>query len=593
MTDFELGNRKYVIIGVVVVIVLIYVIRLLGLQVFSSDYKKYADSNALLYKNEFPSRGVIKDRNNHLMVYNQLTYDLMVVVNEIKPGMDTIDFCRCIGITKQEFIERMDNIKDVSKNPNYSRFSQQLFLPQLTMREFNVLHEKMFRFPGFHVQKRSIRQYHYPYAAHVLGEVAQVSPMDIEEDDYYQSGDYIGKIGVERSYEEYLRGEKGVHIMLRDARGRIQGSYKNGALDKKPRPGRNLTLGLDIELQKLGETLMKGRKGSIVAIEPSTGEILCMVSAPSYDPRLLVGRNRGKNHLKMQEDENRPLLNRAITGLYPPGSTFKPAQGLVFLNEGITNAGTAYPCHGGFLHKGLKVGCHYHPSPLTMEPALATSCNGFFCWGLYYMMSNRTKYKTIDEAMNKWRDYMVSMGFGYKLGVDLPGEKRGLIPNAEFYNKAYSGFWSGLTVISISIGQGEVLLTPLQIANQAATIANRGYYYIPHVVKEVQGLPLDTIYTKQHHTMVKPRYYDYVIRGMRQAVTGGTCTAANIPGLSVCGKTGTVQNRGSDHSVFMGFAPMRNPKIAIAVYVENGGFGASSAVPIAAQMFQGFFNNNK
>lgn len=593
MTDFELGNRKYVIIGVVVVIVLIYVIRLLGLQVFSSDYKKYADSNALLYKNEFPSRGVIKDRNNHLMVYNQLTYDLMVVVNEIKPGMDTLDFCRCIGITKQEFIERMDNIKDVSKNPNYSRFSQQLFLPQLTMREFNVLHEKMFRFPGFHVQKRSIRQYHYPYAAHVLGEVAQVSPMDIEEDDYYQSGDYIGKIGVERSYEEYLRGEKGVHIMLRDARGRIQGSYKNGALDKKPRPGRNLTLGLDIELQKLGETLMKGRKGSIVAIEPSTGEILCMVSAPSYDPRLLVGRNRGKNHLKMQEDENRPLLNRAITGLYPPGSTFKPAQGLVFLNEGITNAGTAYPCHGGFLHKGLKVGCHYHPSPLTMEPALATSCNGFFCWGLYYMMSNRTKYKTIDEAMNKWRDYMVSMGFGYKLGVDLPGEKRGLIPNAEFYNKAYSGFWSGLTVISISIGQGEVLLTPLQIANQAATIANRGYYYIPHVVKEVQGLPLDTIYTEQHHTMVKPRYYDYVIRGMRQAVTGGTCTAANIPGLSVCGKTGTVQNRGSDHSVFMGFAPMRNPKIAIAVYVENGGFGASSAVPIAAQMFQGFFNNNK
>ena len=246
MTDFELGNRKYVIIGVVVVIVLIYVIRLLGLQVFSSDYKKYADSNALLYKNEFPSRGVIKDRNNHLMVYNQLTYDLMVVVNEIKPGMDTIDFCRCIGITKQEFIERMDNIKDVSKNPNYSRFSQQLFLPQLTMREFNVLHEKMFRFPGFHVQKRSIRQYHYPYAAHVLGEVAQVSPMDLEEDDYYQSGDYIGKIGVERSYEEYLRGEKGVHIMLRDARGRIQGSYKNGALDKKPRPGRNLTLGFDI-----------------------------------------------------------------------------------------------------------------------------------------------------------------------------------------------------------------------------------------------------------------------------------------------------------------------------------------------------------
>ncbi|MDO5446146.1 MAG: penicillin-binding protein 2 [Prevotellaceae bacterium] len=593
MTDFEFGNRKYVIIGVAVAIVLIYLIRLFGLQIASSDYKKNADSNAFLRKNEFPSRGVIKDRNNKLMVYNQLTYDLMVVTNEMRPSMDTTDFCRCIGISKDEFIERMDNIKNPDKNPSYSRFSQQLFLPQLTMREFNVLHEKMFRFPGFYVQKRAIRQYHYPYAAHVLGEVAQVSPSDIEEDDYYQPGDYIGKIGVERYYEEYLRGEKGVHVMLRDARGRIQGSYKNGAMDKQPRPGRNLTLGLDIELQKLGEKLMRGRKGSIVAIEPSTGEILCMVSAPSYDPRLLVGRNRGKNHMKLQENESRPLLNRAITGLYPPGSTFKPAQGLVFLQEGISNAGTAYPCHGGFVHKGLKVGCHYHNSPLTIGPALATSCNGFFCWGLYYMMSNRRKYRTIDEAMNKWRDYMVSMGFGYKLGVDLPGEKRGLIPNAEFYNKAYSGRWNGLTIISISIGQGEVLLTPLQIANQAATIANRGFYYIPHVVKEVQGLPLDTIYTERHYTMAKSRYYDYIVQGMRSAVVGGTCSAANIPGLSICGKTGTVQNRGSDHSVFMGFAPMRNPKIAIAVYVENGGFGAASAVPIAGQMFRGFFNSKK
>lgn len=593
MTDFELAKRRFVIIGVAFAIVLIYTIRLFGLQIINNDYKKNADSNALMRKNEFPSRGVIKDRNNKLLVYNQLTYDLMVIVNETKADMDTTEFCRCLSISKQEFIDRMENIKDVNKNPSYSRFSQQLFIPQLTLREFNVLHEKMFRFPGFYVQKRAIRQYQYPYAAHVLGEVAQVSPSDIEEDDYYQSGDYIGKVGVEKSYEEYLRGEKGVHVLLRDARGRIQGSYKNGAEDKQPRPGRNLTLGLDIELQALGEKLMKGRKGSIVAIEPSTGEILCLVSAPTYDPRLLVGRDRGKHHQALQEDEDRPLFNRAITAMYPPGSTFKPAQGLVFMQEGISNAGTAYPCHGGFINKGLKVGCHYHPSPLTIEPALATSCNGFFCWGLYYMLSNRTKYKTIEDAMNKWRDYMVSMGFGYKLGVDLPGEKRGLIPNAEFYDKAYSGFWGALTVISIAIGQGEVLLTPMQIANQAATIANRGYYYIPHIVKDMQGLPIDTIYKEKHYSMAQSKYYEYIVRGMRQAVTGGTCKAANIPGISVCGKTGTVQNRGSDHSVFMGFAPMRNPKIAIAVYVENGGFGASSAVPIGSQLLQGFFSKSK
>lgn len=590
MNELDLRNRKNVFLAITAIVVAIYIIRLFVLQIASNDYKHYAENNALLHKNEFPARGVIKDRNNKLLVYNQITYDLMVIMNETSKGLDTIDFCRCLGITKVEFKKRMERIKDPQINTNYSRFTQQLFLPQLTLGEFNIIQEKLFRFPGFYIRKRAQRQYIYPCGAHVLGEVAEVSQSDIEEDDYYQSGDYIGKMGVERSYEEYLRGEKGVNILLRDARGRVQGSYKNGAYDKKPRPGRNLILTIDIELQKLGEKLMDGRRGSIVAIEPSTGEVLCLVSSPSYNPSALVGRNRGKNHLALQNDSRRPLLNRAIMGMYPPGSTFKPAQGLTFLQEHITNGGTAYPCHGGFLRKGLRVGCHYHNSPLTIEPALATSCNGFFCWGLYYMMSNRTKYKSVQDAMSKWRDYMVSMGFGYKLGIDLPGEKRGLIPNAEFYDKAYSGHWNALTIISIGIGQGEVLLTPLQIANQAATIANRGYYYIPHVVKEVQGLPLDSIYTERHHTMVQSRYYDYVVRGMRSAVVGGTCVGANLPGISVCGKTGTAQNRGSDHSIFMGFAPMRNPKIAISVYVENGGFGASNAVPIAAQMINAYIN---
>ena len=594
MTDSELRYRRYVIIGVACAIVLIYIIRLFSLQVFSDDYKRYADNNAFLYKNEFPSRGVIKDRNGDLLVYNQLTYDLMVITSEMRSGMDTLKLCKCIGITKDEFIQRMRDIKDRTKNPGYTRFSQQLFLSHLTSIEFNVLQEKLFRFPGFYIQKRSQRQYRYPNAAHVLGQVAEVSTEDIEDDNYYQAGDYIGKTGVERTYEEYLRGEKGVHIMLRDARGKVRGSYKDGALDKKPRPGRDLMLSIDIELQKVAERLMQGKRGSIVAIEPSTGEVLCMVSAPTYDPRLLVGRNRGKNHLALLHDDSNPLFNRSIMGQYPPGSTFKPAQGLTFLQEGITHAGTAYPCHGGFIYKGLKVGCHYHPSPLTIQAALATSCNGFFCWGLYNMISNRTRYKSRDEAMSTWRDYMVSMGFGYKLGIDLPGEKRGLIPNAEFYSKAYHGHWNALTIISISIGQGEVQLTPLQIANQAATIANRGHYFIPHVVKDIEGLPLDTLYTEPHPTMVNSRYYEQVVRGMRQAVTGGTCKGANIPGLSICGKTGTIQNsRGADHSAFMGFAPMNNPKIAIAVYVEHGGFGAESAVPVAARLFDAYFNLKK
>lgn len=590
MTTADLRNRRNVILTIAAAVIAIYIIRLFALQIISSDYKRYADSNALFHKNEFPSRGVIKDRNDKLLVYNQITYDLMVVINETKRGLDTIEFCNTLGITKDEFVKRMDRVKNTDINPNYSRFSQQVFMPQLTLSESNIMQEKLFRFPGFYVRKRSQRQYVYPCGAHVLGEVAEVSPSDIEEDDYYQAGDYIGKMGVERSYEEYLRGEKGVHILLRDARGKVQGSYRNGELDKKPRPGRDITLSIDIDLQQLGEKLMNGRRGSIVAIEPSTGEILCLVSSPSYNPKSLVGRDRGKNIMALQNDSRRPLLNRAIMGMYPPGSTFKPAQGLTFLQEHITSGGTAYPCHGGFLHKGLKVGCHYHNSPLTIEPAIATSCNGFFCWGLYYMMGNRAKYKTVQDAMSKWRDYMVSMGFGYKLGIDLPGEKRGLIPNAEFYDKAYNGHWNGMTIISISIGQGEVLLTPLQIANQAATIANRGYYYIPHVVKEVRDLPLDSVYRERHHTMVQSRYYDYIVRGMRLAVVGGTCVGANLPGISVCGKTGTAQNRGSDHSIFMGFAPMRNPKIAIAVYVENGGFGAESAVPLASRMINSYIN---
>ena len=586
MSDFNLEKRRYVLSGVAVAIITVYIIRLFTLQLMSDDYKKNADSNAFLMKVEFPSRGAIYDRHGRLMVYNQPAYDIMVVMNEAKGRIDTTDFCKTLGITKEFFIKRMNDIKDYSKNPGYSRFTQQMFMSQLSNEEFSVFQEKMFRFPGFYVQRRSIRQYQTGVAAHVLGDVAEVSPSDIEEDDYYRPGDYIGKLGLEKSYEKELRGEKGVQILLRDARGRIQGKYMDGKYDRKPVAGRDLTLGIDEKLQALGERLMEGKMGSIVALDPQTGEVLAMVSAPSYDPRIMVGRSRSKNHRLLSRDAWKPLLNRSIMGMYPPGSTFKTSQALTYMTEGIITPSTAFPCSHGFYCRGLHVGCHSHAAPIALVDAISTSCNAYFCWGLYYMMGNRAKYKSPYDGMNVWRDYMVSMGFGYRLGIDLPGEKRGMIPNADYYNRNYHGSWNGLTIISISIGQGEVTLTPLQIANLGATIANRGYYYVPHVVRKVEGLPLDTLYRHRHYTKASRRAYDYVVAGMRSSALKGTCKMLSRLPFEACGKTGTAQNHGRDHSVFMGFAPMNNPKIAIAVYVENGGWGADFGVPIGGLMME-------
>ena len=583
--------RRYVIGGVALLIVVIYIIRLFTLQITSDDYKKSADSNAFLKKIEYPSRGGIYDRNGKLLVYNQPAYDIMVVMNEAKDHLDTLDLCEALNITREDFDSRMEAIKDRNKNPGYSRFTQQLFMSQLSEADFSVFQEKMFRFPGFYIQRRSIRQYRYSFAAHVLGDVAEVSPADIEEDDYYPPGDYIGKLGVERSYEKQLRGEKGIQILLRDAHGRVQGRYQNGRFDRRPVAGKNLTLGLDAELQALGERLMEGKIGSIVAIEPKTGEVLCMVSSPSYDPRMMVGRQRSKSHRLLSQNVWKPLLNRSIMGQYPPGSTFKTTQGLTFITEGIIHpTHTAYPCSHGFNYKGLHVGCHGHAAPLPLVPALSTSCNGYFCWGLYYMIGAKSKYGSVQKAMNTWRDYMVSMGFGYKLGIDLPGEKRGLIPNAEFYDKAYKGSWNGLTIISIAIGQGEVNATPLQIANLGATIANRGWFVTPHVVKRIQGEKLDTLYTHHRKTMASRMAYDYVVQGMRASALGGTCKELAKYDFMACGKTGTAQNRGHDHSVFMGFAPMENPKIAVAVYVENGGWGATYGVPIGGLIMEQYIH---
>ena len=588
MADNSYESRKFVIGLVATAIIAIYIVRLFTLQLMSDDYKKNADSNAFLKKVDFPSRGVITDRNGELLVYNQPSYDIMVVMNELKSAnIDTLEFCSTLDISREEFDDRMDAIKKVR---GYSRFTQQLFMSQLSDHDFSVFREKMYRFTGFYVQKRSIRQYEHSFAAHLLGDVAEVSPSDIEADDYYQPGDYIGKQGVERSYERQLRGEKGVQILLRDAHGRIKGRYKDGELDRKPVAGKNLTLAIDYKVQMLAERLLEGKIGSIVAIEPKSGEVLCMASSPTFDPRQMVGRQRSQTHRELSRDPMKPLYNRSIMGCYPPGSTFKTTQALTFLTEGIITPQTPYPCYHGFVYKGLRVGCHGHGSPLSLVPAISTSCNGYFCWGLYYMIGNRTKYPTVQDAINRWRDYMVSMGFGYQVGVDLPGESRGMIPNATFYDKSYKGSWNGLTIISISIGQGEVTATPLQIANLAATIANRGWFITPHVVRRVEGEPLDSLYTRHRSTLAGPWAYEEVVKGMRSAALGGTCKGLAHYGFEPCGKTGTAQNKGHDHSVFMGFAPKDDPKIAVAVYVENGGWGATYGVPIGGLIMEQYIN---
>ncbi len=582
--DYRLEKRKYVIGGFVVVLVIIFIIRLFELQVVDSRYKENAESNAFLRKTVYPSRGLIYDRNGELIVYNQPAYDIMMIPRDVQP-FDTVDFCNTLQISRAEFDQRM---KDLRESPSYSSYSQQTFMSHLSVKDYGRLQEKLYRYPGFFIQKRILRQYNHIAGANILGNIREVNARDIERDDYYRPGDYTGDLGIEKSYEKQLRGVKGLEILIRDAYGKIQGRYDGGKQDVKAISGKNLTLGIDIELQEYGEKLMQNKIGAIVAIEPSTGEILAMVSSPTYDPTMLIGRERGKNYRELVRNPYKPLYDRSIMASYPPGSTFKPTQGLILEQEGIVDLNTAYPCFHGYINGGLRVGCHGHESPITLKPAIRTSCNAYFCWGLKNMIDRRSKYGTPAKAFEIWKNHMVSMGYGYKLGIDLPGESRGFIPNSEFYSKIYGeGRWSANTIISIAIGQGEILATPLQIANLCATIANRGYYITPHIVKEVENDTIASIYKEKKYPTIDRKYYEDIVEGMRMAVVGGTCRNAQFGDVEVCGKTGTAQNpHGRDHSAFMGFAPMNDPKIAICVYVENAGFGATYGVPIGGLMME-------
>lgn len=586
--DYKLEKRKYVIGGFITVIVLIYVVRLFCLQIGDGHYKESADSNAFLKRVIYPARGLVYDRDGRLVVLNKPAYDVMIIPKDVGE-FDTTMLCGVLGITEAQLADKWRDMKDTRKNPGYSAYTPQKLISHLSQQDYGRLQEKLYLFPGFFVQKRTVREYAYPAGANILGNIREASASDIERDRYYRRGDYTGDLGIEKSYEQALRGQKGVEILMKDAHGRIKGKYEDGAYDVAPVSGHNLKLAIDIELQQYGEQLMRNKIGAIVAIEPSTGEILALVTSPSYDPALLVGRDRGKNYNALRNDPQKPLYDRSIQGCYPPGSTFKPTQGLIFLQEGIINLQTQYPCYRGYVN-GLRVGCHGHGSPIALKPALQTSCNAYFCWGFKNMIDKRGTKP--GAQFDKWKNYMVDMGYGYKLGVDLPSESRGFIPNTEFYSKSFRGAnWTANSIISISIGQGEILATPLQIANLCATIANRGWFYTPHVVKEIADSTIDRKYREKHRPPIRKEYYEAVAEGMRMAVLGGTCRLANLPGIEVCGKTGTAQNpHGRDHSAFIGFAPYHDPKIAVAVYVENAGFGATFGVPIGSLIIEKYLN---
>ena len=583
MINDRFQNRRLIIGGLMILVVLIYIVRLFDLQIVDDSYRDKADSNAFLKKVEFPARGLIKDRNGKVLVFNKPAYDVMIVMRKTKE-LDTLDFCNTLGISVEDFNSR---VKEIRNRAGYSSYTPQAFMTQLSAAEYGVLQEKLFRFSGIDIQKRTLREYNYPNAALLLGSIGEVSKKTIADDEFYIAGDFAGQNGIELTYEKELRGEKGVQILLRDAHGCIQGKYEEGIRDVPSKPGKNLMLSIDIDLQAYGEKLMQDKVGSIAAIDPSTGEILALVSSPTYDPSLLVGRQRTKNYMQLVSDPLKPLFDRPMMACYPPGSTFKLVNTLVLQQEKIVNRGTAYGCSMGYHVGNFKVGCHSHFSPLNLVQSVQHSCNAYYCAGFRAML-DAPKYKKVSEAFDVWKNHVVSLGFGYKLGADVPNEKRGYIPNVETYDKIYGkDRWRSLTIISLAIGQGEVLATPLQIANLGAIIGNKGYYYTPHLVKEIEGGTIDRSFIQKKITTINPEYFEPVIEGMDLVMKSGTGWASRIDSVEVCGKTGTAQNpHGKDHSIFMAFAPKDDPRIVICVVVENSGFGATWAAPIASLMIE-------
>ena len=584
------GRGKSLIIGLLVVASIILG-KLFYIQIIDDKYKINASNNSMVYDIIYPTRGIIYDRNDKIIVSNKVTYDILVTPREVKQ-FDTLMLAGALNVTP-DFIR--DKMKEYARNRRRIGYQSVVMLKQIKPETYMRFAELQYNYPRCRGQARSIRYYPVNAGGNLLGYVSEVDANYIERHPgEYRPGDYAGKTGIEAAREKELRGEKGYHIYLRNSRNQIEQRYKDGEMDKEAVPGHDIHTTIDADLQQYGQDLMKNKVGSLVAIEPKTGEILTLVSSPGVDVSMLA--DIGQHYDEIIKDPHKPMFNRAVQAPYPPGSVFKLVNGLIGLQEGTLTTEMAYPCSQGYHFGNRKLGCHVHKSPLTLEEAIMMSCNGYFCYVLRNILENK-KYRDIGEALDKWNEYVQSFGFGHKLGTDFPAELGGTLPTSKTYNKIYGkGGWKFTTIISISIGQGEVGATPMQIANLAATVANRGWYKIPHIVKASEGVEIDPKYYERQYTMVDTTNFKKVTQGMWRAVnsgfgSGGTASIAAVPGLDICGKTGTAQNpRGADNSVFICFAPKDDPKIAVAAYIENAGFGATWAAPIASLLVEKYLN---
>jgi len=580
----QFTDRRYVFAVIIVLVGLVFIGRLFQIQVLDKSYEQYALSNAQSARIIYPARGLIYDRYGEILVYNQAAYDIMVTPRLLEP-FDTTELCRILKISRESVKERLEEAR------SYSSRVPSVFMKQVSFENSALLQERLYQYPGFYVQTRTLRKYSRPIASHALGYVGEVDQQILDNEPFYQLGDYIGVSGIEKAYEPYLRGKKGKNIFLKDVHNQTIESYQDGRLDVQVEVGKNLTITLDATLQEYGEKLMKPYTGSIVALEPSTGEVLAMVSAPSYSPELLVGRNLRTQFGALASDSLNPLFNRALMAQYPPGSTFKTMMGLIGLQEKVITVSTEHNCFYGFYMGNIHTACHLHDTPLNLIEAVQNSCNTYFIQVLKSILED-PKFKTTADSYTNWRRHLISMGFTAPLGIELTNELDGNIPDDAYFNNIYGqGHWNYLTIRSLAIGQGELLITPIQMANMAAILANRGYYYTPHLVSKIEGEEgIDDRYTEKHYTSIDSVNFLPIVDGMDLVVNGGagsTARNARIQGITVCGKTGTAENpHGNDHSIFIAFAPKDDPKIAIAVYVENQGFGTTYAAPIASLMIE-------
>lgn len=580
----ELKKKNILIIGIIAVSVII-VIQLFNIQIIDKEYKITASNNAFRYDIRYPARGIIYDRNGKILVGNETAYDIMITPYEVK-NPDTLDICRIFGLNIKDVRKTLKDYRKYRRRVGYQTFP---FVKQISPAQYAIFLEKSYKFPGFSAVSRTIRNYPYNACGNLLGYITEVDTSFMRKNPEYKRGDYVGRTGMEQSYEGIIRGEKGYNIFLRDVHNKVKSSFSNGEYDKEAIPGKNIISSIDAELQQYVESLMVNKVGSVVAIEPSTGEILTLVSSPGIDVSKLASINKFYNEII--EDPLKPMFNRAVMAPYPPGSVFKLVNGLIALQEGVIDTTLTYPCNGGY-RVGRGIACHIHPSPTDLTTSIMMSCNAYYANAFRRIIDNPA-YPNVATAFSKWKEYVESFGFGTKLGSDLPSEQAGILPSTKLYDKIHGkNRWKSLSIISLSIGQGEIGTTPLHLANLAATIANRGYYYTPHMVKGAHDTTIAADYSQKHYTKVDPENFKKIIHGMYLAVnappgSGATARSAAVPGLEICGKTGTAQNpHGKDHAVFICFAPKDNPKIAVAAYIENAGFGGTWAAPIASLLVE-------